>query len=481
MAADPGSFTSALNDAFAAIPGGSTIPVLSASDLSVSAPVVVASEIKSVNVSAVTNVAAAVAAVSAAFANMSASDAAVQQQSFLMGLANGTAGANISASTASTAVSLVLTIMTAANVSLSAASQSAALDILLQAAATPQNVSGTMAQNVVSVLALVASSAASLSSNDTSQQSALQAVVDVVDVLTSSQASALNATFSALTPGAQPPPPAVTSTPMIQTLVQVDLGTSRLTSAPLTVNNSLSSFDAMPEGLLPAAAPVVTTFVSLAFDPYAGGGGNSSSALATTGMTRLAFSNPDGSPVEVANASTPIKFKLPPVNTSGDSQAICAFWDVKAKAYSTRGCVGIPSPAPPAHNLSWVAGFTAANDSALAYAWTMSGQLLDGCRMTVLDCNDAAPRKVYPDPQSPLTEPAIACPPRANGTNATQPLLRVYYGAACALWRPDNARNCSWDAVKQAFVGGGCVGSNATQCMCRQCVPVAAARLCCDD
>ena len=479
LAADPGTFVSALNAALAAVPG-CTIPALSASDLTVAAPVVQTSAVASINVTSVgVDVVAASAAVSATFANLSASDAKVQQQAYLISLASGTtAGGNMSASTAQTAVSLVHSIVTAANVTLSDASQSAALGILQQAAATPLNVSSTMAQDVVSVLALVASSAATLASNGTSSLNALQAVTGVVNTLTGSQAAALKNALDALPPGAPPPEPAVTSTPTIQTRVQIDPpGSSRLTTSPLTVAGSPSSFEPMPAGLLPSASPVVTTFMSLAFDPY-GGGGNGTAALATTGLTRLAFSNPDGSAIEVANASSPIKFTLPRVNTSGDAQAQCSFWDVAAQAYATHGCVGIPSPAPPAHNLSWVPGFTAANDSALVYAWDISGPLLAGCRMAVLDCNDAAAGKVYPDPRNPLTVSAVACPPRLNGTNATQPVLRVYFGTACALWQPGNVLNCSWDAVKQAFIGGGCVPSgDATQCMCRHLTDFASARV----
>ena len=469
LASDPSSFTTALNAAFAAIPGGSSIPPLSAASMRVSAPVVATSAVDSVDVTTVANVTAATAAVGVAFANLSSSAAGLQQQSFLTSLASGTVNINMSSAAASTAVSLVFAIVTAANVTMSDASQSAALNILSRAAATTQLANSSVAQDVVSVLALVASSAVTSSNGGSKQsQNALQAVVGVVETLTGSQAAALHTALNALPPGAPPPEPSITSTPSIQTRVQVDpAGSSRLTTQPLTVVGSPSSFDPMPADLLPSAAPVVTTFVSLAFDPNAGGGSNSSSAIATTGLTRLAFSNPDGSPIEVANALTPIKFTLPRVNTSGDNQAVCAFWDVDAKVYSTRGCVGIPQPAPPGHNLSWVAGFTAANDSALAWAWNLTGELLDGCRSAVIDCNEAQPRKIFPDPTNPLTVPAIACPPRTNVTNATQPLLRVYYGAACQLWQPTNTLNCSWDAIKQAFIGGGCVSSGPTQCMCR--------------
>jgi hypothetical protein len=266
MASDAASFTSALNAAFAAIPGGSSIPVLSAADLTVSQPVVAAVEVSTVTLSKVANVSAATAAVSALFSNMSVAAAGAQQQSFLTRLASGTADAPMSASTASTAVSLVFAVVTAANVQMSDASQTAALDILSKAAGTTQLANSSVAQDVVSVLALVASSAVLSPSGTGQSRNALQAVAGVVDTLTGSQATALSNALSSLPPGALPPEPSVTSTPSIQTRVQVDPpGSSRLTSSPLTVPGSPSSFDAMPAGLLPAVSPVVTTFVSLAF------------------------------------------------------------------------------------------------------------------------------------------------------------------------------------------------------------------------
>ena len=110
----------------------------------------------------------------------------------------------------------------------------------------------------------------------------------------------------------------------------------------------------------------------------------------------------------------------------------------------------------------------------LAEAWVIAGPMWDGglCKMKMLDCNTDDPGVVYPDPRNPLATPAVACPLRLNSTNATvnsanattanataanamapaarQPVLRVYYGAQCSLWRPGNAVNCSWDNIKQA-------------------------------
>ena len=121
----------------------------------------------------------------------------------------------------------------------------------------------------------------------------------------------------------------------------------------------------------------------------------------------------------------------------------------------------------------FIPGFTnVTSDAVLAEAWNISGPMVDGgqCSMKMLDCNTLNPGVVYPDPRNPLATPAVACPPRLNGTNATgavngtnataaesnatapaarQPVLRVYYGAQCSLWRPGNAVNCSWDNIKQ--------------------------------
>ncbi len=89
----------------------------------------------------------------------------------------------------------------------------------------------------------------------------------------------------------------------------------------------------------------------------------------------------------------------------------------------------------------------------------------------MLDCSDDAPGVVFPNPRSPLSAPAVACPPRVNSSNVSDatllpnnatgpalcnisgmakpcPVLRVFYGAACPLW-PENAYNCSWDNIKQ--------------------------------
>ena len=217
-----------------------------------------------------------------------------------------------------------------------------------------------------------------------------------------------------------------------------------------------------------------------------------------SGVTRLAFTDADGGAVAVANAVKPILFTLPRVSLDPDSQAMCTYWDEATKSYPTHGCIGVPNPQPPNHTLAFIPGYKTPDDTSLAMAWNISGPMVDDglCRVQVIDCNSDAPCnatvlgrscKVYPNPRNPLRYPAIACPPVANSSNTsaanatqaangTQPVLRVFSGQDCPLWQ-ENEYNCTWDNIKQTFVGGGCVSSgNVTQCMCRQCVPTAAAR-----
>ena len=366
------------------------------------------------------------------------------------------------------AASFVLAVVSAGAV-LSLENQNLALSILTTVASGPINVSGSAAQSITGALSAVADSAS------VSNPAALAVVQSVLTSMATSQANALVASLANLAPG-ESPPPATTWSKSIQTLVQVDApGSTRLTTTPLTVNGSAAAFEPMPAGLVDTSSPVVTQFLSLAFDPNLNPN--------TTGVTRLAFKNPDGSEIPVADAATPIRFTLPAVNLSasaGDNQAVCSFWDTAANAYATHGCVGVPSPYPAGHSVYFVDGFTAANDTALALAWNISGPMVDdgSCSVALIDCNAAQPRKIYPNPRSPLLVPAISCPPRDNSTNATQPVLRVYFGAACPLWQIENGYNCSWDALKQAFVGGGCVASTGpTQCMCRHLTDFASARV----
>ena len=266
-------------------------------------------------------------AVSASFANLSAANVGALQTQLLGNLLSGTNGSVLSPAAATAAASLVLAVVTAApGVVLSAASQSAALDILGSITNSNIDATGAVGQTIASALDSVASSAVA------SNPAALAKVQNVLTNLASSQAASLLTSLAALAPGAPPPAPATTNTTSIQTLVQVDPpGSSRLTTQPIQAPGSASKFDPMPAGLLPSAAPVVTTFLSLTFDPNQNPN--------TTGVTRLAFSNADGSEVPVANATKPILFTLPAVNLTND-QAVCSYWDPVALEYATHGCIG---------------------------------------------------------------------------------------------------------------------------------------------
>ena len=155
----------------------------------------------------------------------------------------------------------------------------------------------------------------------------------------------------------------------------------------------------------------------------------------------------------------------------------------------------MPNPYPQCHTVAFIADYQTPDDASLASAWNITGPMVDGgsCNFKVLDCNLDDPGVVFPDPRSPLdpTSRPVACPPKPDAANATdgnatvsnatvprQPVLRVYYGASCLLWRPDNGYGCFWNNTLQAFQGNNCVRSTApTQCMCRHLTDFASARV----
>ena len=145
--------------------------------------------------------------------------------------------------------------------------------------------------------------------------------------------------------------------------------------------------------------------------------------------------------------------------------------------------------------MSFPQQFIVQDDASVAQAWAIDGPVFDdNCTLGYLNCllpenerltiwHDGAyhayPHNIlYLDPLHPLDAPAVACPGTVisdfvgtvseAATTAVNPVLRVYYGGDCKLWQP-NAFNCTWDAVKQAFIGGGCIASEefVTQCMTR--------------
>jgi hypothetical protein len=495
-AATPAAFLVAQNAGLATLTGYTGPKLQAPADVVFADPVVSlpAAKVNLTDVSDAT-VAAATANVQAQFADLSNDAAVLLQSSFLTSLNNATHTVvgdvgGLSLSQAAASASLLVAIVSGGDTTLTSDNQDAALNILNRIVAAPIDATAGTAQHVVSALSAVSSAALG-----GGNAAALQQVGSVIDQLSISQASSMVAALNALVPGAEPPPPAITNTPSIKTLVAVDrAGSLRLYTTNLTVNGSASSFAPMPAGLLPATSSIVTSFFALTFDP------NGNRTLNTTGLTRLAFANEDGTPIVVANASTPIRFTLPPVDTAGDeAQAVCAFWNTKTSAYDTAGCAGVPSPFPPGHAVFFLDNFTAHGDADLAMAWSITGPMVDNgtCFVAVLDCvseipgpyfMDADTRElvlthhpaiIYPDPFNPLSVPAVACQ-SGNESAASPPrTLRVYYGTDCALWREDNELNCSWSNTKQAFVGGGCVSDGGpTQCMCRHVRGASAAAAC---
>ena len=290
--------------------------------------------------------------------------------------------------------------------------------------------------------------------------SVLKVVSGVVNALASSLLSALT------TPGAAP---VTVKSPLIQISVALDLAGagSRLFSAPISAPGSTSSFAPLPADIfagtngrrrrLLAAAGVRTQFSSLAFDPHL-------LDLNSTGTTTLAFSTASGE-LDISRLSKPIYFTLPLVPLADGVKAQCRFWDPAALSYSTVGCVSLPDPLPPEHNVSWKPGFTVYSDGELAAAWSITGPLImSQCLFEVLDCSQPNnTRAVYPNPARPFDFPAVRC----NASISTEPML-VVSGSACALIQEDNAYGCYWNNSKHAFQGPGCVASGGpVQCACR--------------
>jgi hypothetical protein len=412
--------------------------------------------------------------IAASLASANASSAATQQQALMVSLSSanvaslcsfpGAAPESLSTEQAANTAAFVLAVVNF-SASLPEAAQLAALDVLMLVA-TSAGVNSTTAQTITEASSAVAS-AALLGGNT----AALARVQKVLAALTTSVAASLMAQ-QAVYPPETALPPAVTTSPFISTLVQLDATNSgdKFTTQLVGLNESV--IQSFPPGLLPDNVTIVLVIIALSFDPHASeASATDIIAAGVTDVTRIEFVNAETwAVIPVTNATTPILFSLPAVNTSGDSQAVCAFWDTAASAYSTRGCQGMPNPRPPGHVLAFRPGFRAPNDAAIALAWDISGPMVcgDSCSVRLLDCNDADPGVVHPDPRNPLSVPAVACPPRVNGSTAAQPVLRVYTGTRCALWQANNAYNCSWDAQKQAFVGTGCVEApGPTQCMCR--------------
>ena len=196
----------------------------------------------------------------------------------------------------------------------------------------------------------------------------------------------------------------------------------------------------------------------------------------------------------VSNLTSPVLFSMAGMNSTNGTQSLCSFWSPTLNRIDSQGCTGVPTPAPANHSIAFVPGFTAVNDSVLAWAWNISGPLAANCSQDVLYCSVTPKRKIYLNPYDPFMDGAVSCP---NGSSLA---LRVFYGAKCGLWQHNNSAGCSWNAIKQAnhacpvdppsmglqphtslrpcaeasprprlqsFEGGGCVASPKTRCMCR--------------
>ena len=313
--------------------------------------------------------------------------------------------------------------------------------------------------------------------DSSSSGAVLPAIISTLQALSSSQLGQFT------TPGEAPVAVTSDNIAMSVSLVHPTAGNSTPSLAGITAPGAGSVFAPLPPGALAAAngSAVNTVFMSLAFDPWAADNaasaaraGTTGAPLPSTGMTRLAFSSPGGVAVPVVDLLHPIAFTLPVVSASNGTRAACSWWNASAGVYATRGCVALPNPLPPNHTAYWVSNYTTPTDGALASAWNISGPLLANCTERVLDCPALTAAgtggKLYFNPWNPFDDGAVAC------DNTTGP-LRVFYGPACEVWRPENAYNCSWVAALQAFQGAGCVApEEATQCLCRHLTDFVAVR-----
>jgi hypothetical protein len=303
-------------------------------------------------------------------------------------------------------------------------------------------------------VALSSIASAALSPDSPVSPAVLEVISGVVSLLATSLLSAL------YTPGSAP---VTVSSPQIQLSVALDLGgpDSRLFSSPLSAPGSKSFFAPMPADTFAGAvgladSGVRTQFSSLAFDSH-------TQDVNSTGTTTLIFTTAAWGKLNISGLSTPIQFTLPVVPLADGLKAQCQFWDTTALQYSTVGCVGLPDPLPPGHNVSWKPGFTVTSDAEMVAAWSISGLLVENCGFEVLDCSLPDSPPVYPNLRWPFDVPAVKC----NASISSEPILAVT-GSSCALIQDDNALRCWWNNSKGAFQGPGCVASGEpVQCLCR--------------
>ena len=286
---------------------------------------------------------------------------------------------------------------------------------------------------------------------------------------------------------------------------------------------SISWFNLSTLEAVNGSLPYLAQYFALDFDPYAAqygfrfviDGSASTTLYKSTGVSRLQLVDASTlQPVMLSNLSRPIAFEMPQVLGTGgvaDAQGRCGFWDSNFTVYDTTGTATLPDPRPEEHDLSFADAPLTPDNAALALAWNITGPLLENCTLAFLDCT-APPFErlriqwggvwgeyphnlVYLDPWHPLDFPAVACPDAAADSNQLsggnvstalltplggQPLLRIYYGFNCDIWKVNNRVNCTWDAVRQAFFGGGCISGavdERTQCLTRHLTEFVSARV----
>ena len=385
-----------------------------------------------------------------------ASAAAAVRETLLTALANSSA-VNASSSDELDQVSTAVVSLVANASQVSPGGAVAALALLSNIASAGTAVSNQAGQAVADSLSSLVSASRTPNSS-LPAASTFGAVLGVVSSLSGS-----------LLVGIQPgDPPQSVSSQHVKLTIQVDApGDDRLYTASFTAPGSLSTFQPLPSSLLSNAADdlsagVATTFTALSFDPYA-----AADDPDTTGVTSLVLSSQaSGNPVNIWGLSDPIFFVLPPpkLGDVGTNSVQCQFWDTVALQYSTVGCVAQPDPQPPSpdHNIQWTDGFNASSDADMLNAWSGTGPLYTGCTTQVLDCSQASPGVVFPNPAAPFEVPAVSC-----ADNTSTPML-VFIGSTCQLLNASNSYNCTWDNYQQAFVGGGCeITGDGVQCACR--------------
>ena len=385
-----------------------------------------------------------------------ATAAAAVRETLLTALVNSSA-VNASSSDELDQVSNAVVSLVANASQISAGGAVAALSLLSNIASAGTAVSNQAGQAVANSLSSLVS--ASRTPNSTlPATSTFGAVLGVVNSLSGSL-------LVGIQPGA---PPQSVSSDHVKLTIQVDApGDDRLYTASFTAPGSVSTFQPLPSSLLNNAADdlsagVATTFTALSFDPYA-----AADDPDTTGVTSLVLSSQaSGNPVNISGLSDPIFFALPApkLGDVGTTSVQCQFWDTVALQYSTLGCVAQPDPQPPSpdHDIQWADGFSASSDADMLNAWSGTGPLYTGCTTQVLDCTQASPGVVFPNPAAPFEVPAVSC-----ADNTTTPML-VFIGSTCQLINTSNSYNCTWDNYQQAFVGGGCeITGDSVQCACR--------------